>query len=286
MTAATIILLVLLAPLLAGILALVFFGAKKKRTMPVGLLLHAISEKSAPHCSYYSPKKFTALLDRLAGNGFILVTLGEALRRPDPDRPKAAVMCFDDGFESFYRFALPQLQNRNWKATVFPVAGFLGKPSTWDTLPPQIHLTKEQVKEILSLGHEIGSHTMTHPNLTLLSDADLSAELSQSKKILEDITGRPVTSLSFPFGQWNRRVWNKALEAGYTAATSYAGSAKRGKGMFPLWGIYSFDSVQDVWDRAIDQPAVSNAVAQGIVMPHFAKGTPMWKFRKGYGLLR
>jgi peptidoglycan/xylan/chitin deacetylase (PgdA/CDA1 family) len=150
-----------------------------------------------------------------------------------------------------------------------------------------VHLTKEQIREIADLGHEIGSHTVTHANLTLLCDADLRDELSRSKSILEDVTGKPVTSLSFPFGQWNNRVWNAACSAGYTAATSYANRRRYyGAGIVPVWGIYSFDSVDDVVERAIMTPRLSNALARGWAMPHFAKGTPLWKFRKNYAVLR
>lgn len=286
MTPIICLLFILVSPLFGGAVALVFFGRKKRCLSPTGILLHALSTQHAPHCSYYSPVKFADLLERISTSGFFLTTVGGVQQLPPADRGKAMIMCFDDGFESFYRLALPLLQSRACKTTVFPVAGYIGRPSAWDALPPQNHLTKEQIREIASLGHEIGSHTMSHANLTLLNDADLETELSQSKKILEDITGRPVTSVSFPFGQWNRRVWDKALELGYSAATSYAGSARKEKGMLPLWGIYSFDSVQDIWDRAIQQPPVSNAMARGIVMPHFAKGTPMWKFRKNYALMR
>jgi peptidoglycan/xylan/chitin deacetylase (PgdA/CDA1 family) len=286
MTATHSILFLLLLPLFAGSIALAFFGRKKRGPCPTGLLLHALSSQRAPHCSYYSPVKFAELLERLISNGFSFTTACGVRQIPPSECGKAVVMCFDDGFESFYRFALPLLQGRGCKTTVFPVAGYIGRSSTWDTLPPQKHLTIEQIREIVSLGHEIGSHTVSHANLTLLSDADLETELSQSKQILEEITGMPVTSLSFPFGQWNRRVWEKALALGYTQATSYAGSSRREKAMLPLWGIYSFDSVQDIWNRAIKQPALSNAMARGIVMPHFAKGTPMWKFRKNYALFR
>jgi peptidoglycan/xylan/chitin deacetylase (PgdA/CDA1 family) len=286
MTATHITVFALLLPLIAGSVALVLFGRKKMPVGPVGLLLHALSSQREPHCSYYSPVKFAELLERLISNGFSFTTVNGVQHIPTAECGKTIIMCFDDGFESFYRLALPLLQEHGGKTTVFPVAGYIGRPSAWDTLPPQKHLTKEQIREIVSLGHEIGSHTVSHANLTLLNDADLATELSQSKQILEDITGRPVTSLSFPFGQWNRRVWDKALALGYTQATSYAGRARRQKGMLPLCGIYSFDSVQDILDRAIKQPAVSNAMARGIVMPHFAKGTPMWKFRKNYALFR
>jgi peptidoglycan/xylan/chitin deacetylase (PgdA/CDA1 family) len=275
--------LFLVVPVCVGAAAIAIFGRGKKTSMPVGLLLHTLSRENAPHCSYYSPGKFEELIARCSREGFISSTVSMA---KNAQSAKTIVLTFDDGFESFFTLALPVLQKYNFKVTVFPVAGYLGKTSTWDTLPPQIHLTKEQILEIISMGHEIGSHTVSHANLTFLSDKDLKAELSCSKQILEDCTGRPVTSLSFPFGQWNKRVWDTAQTLGYTAATSYANSNRKIPGVIPLFGIYSFDSVQDVWNRAIASPVFSNALARGYVMPHFAKGTPLWKFRETYRLLR
>ncbi len=279
--------IVLLLPLVIGTSALLLSCRRKPRPGPVGLLFHALSEKREPHFSYYSPVKFAALLGTLVENNRTFSTVSEAVRGClDRDAQTTIVLTFDDGFESFYTRALPLLSRYDIKVTVFPVAGYLGRTSTWDTLPPQTHLTKEQVREIAALGHEIGSHTVSHANLTLLGDAELTAELSRSKTILEDIAGKPVSSLSFPFGQWNRRVWNAALDLGYTAATSYARCFRTEHGVLQLWGIYSFDSVQDIWDRAIRQPKWSNAVARGWVMPNFAKGTPLWKFRDTYAVMR
>lgn len=289
MTAAYIAIAFLVFPLCLGTAALLLFGARPSRPGPVGLLLHTILEKPQPHCSFYSPVKFAALLRVLKQENATFATVSEAAgpEWSGVDHPPTIVMTFDDGFDSFHTAALPLLQEHGYKVTVFPVAGYLGRPSTWDTLPPQTHLTKEQLREIAGLGHEIGSHTVTHANLTLLCDADLRDELSRSKSILEDITGKPITSLSFPFGQWNSRVWNAAREAGYTAATSYANRRTHaGRGIVPVWGIYSYDSVDDVIERAISRPPLSNALARGYVMPHFAKGTPLWKFRKNYAVLR
>jgi peptidoglycan/xylan/chitin deacetylase (PgdA/CDA1 family) len=277
---------VLLFPVLAGAGALVLFGGRRRRTGPIGLLLHVLSRTNAAHCSYYSPDKFAALLKRLTENGYVFSTVHDASRRPDSDLSKTVVMTFDDGFESFHGIAGPLLAEYGCKATVFSVAGFTGKPSTWDTLPPQVHLSAAQLRDICDCGHEIGSHSMSHANLTFLSDADLECELAESKKVLEDIIGRPVTSISFPFGQWNRRVWDKARSIGYTAATSYACSKKEENGIVRLWGIYSFDSVDDVWNRAVQPSLLSNSIARGYVMPHFAKGTPMWKFRNNYAVMR
>ncbi len=274
-------------PLALGCAALLFFRSRKPANCPVGLLLHTLSETNEPHCSYYSPSKFATLLADLAGKHAKFFTVSEATNGVfAPGSGLSVVMTFDDGFESFHSLALPALGRFGFTTTIFPVAGYLGRMSTWDTLPPHRHLTKEQLREAAGLGHEIGSHTLTHANLTLLSDEDLKIELVDSKRALEDVIGKPVVSLSFPFGQWNRRVWNAARAAGYVAATSYAYRTAGEPGIIPLWGIYSFDSVNDVIERAIGGPRFSNAAARGYAMPHFAKGTPLWKFRKNYAVLR
>jgi len=279
------IVLFVLFPFLFGTLAVFLFGRKNKTLGSIGLLFHSISDVPAMHCSYYSCIKFETLICRLRGEGFRFLTVSQIAQSPDYNRRNSIVMTFDDGFETFYSNALPLCERHGIKTTVFPVAGFLGKSSSWDALPQQSHLTKNQIIEISSLGHEIGSHTLTHANLTLLPKNELYKELSESKKILEDILGKPVKSISFPFGRVDERVWNAAKDVGYTFATSYVLKGKKIDGILPLWGAYSYDSVQDIIERAVRQPFLSHTLARGRLMPHFAKGSPLWKFRSTYKIV-
>jgi peptidoglycan/xylan/chitin deacetylase (PgdA/CDA1 family) len=277
---------VLAMPVVVGIGALLMSGRRKKVGKPVGLLLHSISDTPALPCSYYPPLKFESLVSRLCGDGYTFATVGSAAGCSSRTPNRCVVMTFDDGFANFFTHALPICERHGVQVSVFCVAGFLGRSSTWDALPKQTHLTGGQIREISMQGHEIGSHTLSHANLTLLSDKDLAMELAESKKILEDFIGKPVTSLSFPFGRMNRRVWNVAQSIGFKAATSYACSGKTADGIIPLWGAYSYDSVQDIIDRAVRQPAMSHSIARGCIMPHFAKGSPLWKFRDTYSMTR
>jgi peptidoglycan/xylan/chitin deacetylase (PgdA/CDA1 family) len=65
---------------------------------------------------------------------------------------------------------------------------------------------------------------MSHQNLTRLNDLELTAELEQSRKIIEDNIGLPVTMLATPMGRINDRVIRNAREAGYTIImTSFTG---------------------------------------------------------------
>jgi len=279
----TIFFLVLLAPLAVGTCALCIFGRKKPPGKPV-LLLHTITGGRHAHFSLYSPKKFLAFIDGLHARNLRSRTLSDLAALP-PNASDLAIT-FDDGFESFYSRALSVLDDYDMKVTVFPIAGYVGKTSRWDVLPGQPHLTATQIREISDRGHEIGSHTLTHANLTFLGDADVRSELCDSKRMLEDISGKPVVSLSFPFGSWNKRVWEMAMESGYRYGTCYRHHKNIPAGLIPVRGIYSFDTVQDVFDKIAPSKPFSNAYARCRVVSHFAKGSPLWKFLPNYLLFR
>jgi peptidoglycan/xylan/chitin deacetylase (PgdA/CDA1 family) len=63
---------------------------------------------------------------------------------------------------------------------------------------------------------EIGSHGVSHQNLTLLSDEDVRYELTESKSYLENACGKSIDMLAFPFGLYNNSVLDIAQVAGYS----------------------------------------------------------------------
>lgn len=71
---------------------------------------------------------------------------------------------------------------------------------------------------LLPLGMEIGAHTLTHPNLEHLDDAELSREISGSKEALEQIIGQSVTSFCYPKGKFDARSYQIAKASGYVVA--------------------------------------------------------------------
>jgi len=80
------------------------------------------------------------------------------------------------------------------------------------------------VREWISAGHEIGSHSLTHPFLTRLTVEKAREEISASKKKLEDLFGKPIEHFCYPYGDWNETVRDLAQEAGYkTACTTDTG---------------------------------------------------------------
>ncbi|MEW6050252.1 MAG: polysaccharide deacetylase family protein [Candidatus Zixiibacteriota bacterium] len=62
---------------------------------------------------------------------------------------------------------------------------------------------------------EIGSHARSHQILTQMSSAEIRRELVESKLLIEEKTGRPVTSIAYPNGDHNEEVRRLARETGY-----------------------------------------------------------------------
>lgn len=123
-----------------------------------------------------------------------------------PHRPIAIV--FDDGWESNYTLAYPVLKKCGFTASFFVIVGKVGSKGmmTWD-----------HIKEMADNGMEIGSHTLTHPVPTELSDEELEFELKESKRILEKKLGRKIDLLSSPTGFYNPHMAKIAKKVGYRA---------------------------------------------------------------------
>lgn len=137
------------------------------------------------------------------------------------DGPRAAMLTFDDGYRSVSENALPMLAERGRGAVVFLIAGSAGKTDDWDVsrLGPKRRLMSwDEARDWSGKGIEFGSHTITHPDLTALSQRNLETELRVSKTMIEDQLECPVRSLAYPFGRHNARVRAGAQEAGYEAA--------------------------------------------------------------------
>ncbi len=272
----------LIAPLTAGTAFSFLMRSGSEKHTP-GLLFHSIVPKTGPGMSVLSVKRFEAFLDLLQKNGKQAKTLSQHFSENSTADQETVVLTFDDGLEDFYLYAFPLLEQRGMKVTLFPIAEFLGKKTTWDVINcSKQHCTEHMIKKISEAGHEIGSHSLTHLNLPWLDDRRLRFELKESKQRLEDITRKEISSISFPFGSWDQRVWEFAKETGYRFATLYRGHQKSQKGHLPVYGVYRFDSPLDIYSRAFPKSKWSISRAQAKLMTHFSKGSPVWKFRKEY----
>ncbi|HEY2004002.1 MAG TPA: polysaccharide deacetylase family protein [Candidatus Saccharimonadia bacterium] len=104
----------------------------------------------------------------------------------------------DDGFTNQYTNALPILQQNGLHGTFYIISGNL-------TSQPD-YMTAAQVKALKAAGMEIGSHTVTHPDLTTLGATRLTNELKNSQTKLQSVLGSPVTDFASPYGTYDNRT--------------------------------------------------------------------------------
>ncbi len=81
----------------------------------------------------------------------------------------------------------------------------------------------DDLRELAERGVEIGSHTISHPHLPRLGDAELTRELGESRARIEDELGSPCRYLAYPYGEQDARVRAAARRAGYDAAFAVPG---------------------------------------------------------------
>jgi len=174
------------------------------------------------------PEEFTRQLELLLDAGFQFLTVAELAERLDGERPPAglAAVSFDDGMRDNYTTALPILRPLGIRATVYVVSDLIGGQSQWITGRRAGELMNEdEIRALVAEGWEIGSHTVTHADLTQLDYAGCRREIEVSRDALERITGQPIRTLAYPFGRYGPDAIAAARDAGLSAAlTTGSGS--------------------------------------------------------------
>jgi peptidoglycan/xylan/chitin deacetylase (PgdA/CDA1 family) len=171
---------------------------------------------------FVSPRALSRHISMLLAWGYALVTLGElALSAATGQASGLAALTFDDGFADNFSTLLPLLREKGVPATVFVVSGWLGGPHPH--APDHRILTAGEVAALHDAGVEIGAHTVTHPRLGRLPQAEVLAEMATSKADLEKIVQAPVTSFSYPFGDATPETAVACAEAGFTNACLTSG---------------------------------------------------------------
>ncbi len=170
---------------------------------------------------YCHHRRFAAQMALLKRLRFNVLTMDQVQAYVAGERsvPRRAVaITFDDGYENFYEFALPQLQRHGFPATVYTVASLVGRSATWlaaDGLPEAPLMDAARLREIRRAGIQVGSHSLTHVPLAGLGARALAAELAGSRSALEDLLGEPVRHLCYPFGSHDLAVVEAAARADY-----------------------------------------------------------------------
>jgi peptidoglycan/xylan/chitin deacetylase (PgdA/CDA1 family) len=220
---------------------------KSGTPLPQALMYHSISRTQGDDALCTSPERFENQMVYLKRRNMRGVSMKELLLAMNAgDAGDLIGITFDDGYEDFLSAALPTLERLGFSATVFVVAGMLGKENTWDHRgAPRRRLRLLEangVREISERGIEVGSHTVTHPRLPDLDPDTLVHEVSDSRQILSKIIGVPVEGFCYPYGDLDGPAVWAARRAGYFYAVGTKKSIEYGLYDWPRTYVGEKDS--------------------------------------------
>ncbi len=181
------------------------------------LVYHAVTHDPAVEQARFTvtPTQFAEHVDAMVQCGRVAVTITElaaALRCERALPSRAYGITFDDGFADTPR-AVGHLAAHGIASTVFVTTGRLAG------LEPE--LAPRALEELNAMESvELGAHTVTHPRLEEIDIRAARAEITASKRELEQRIGQSVRSFAYPHGAYDLRVRSAVREAGFTAAAA------------------------------------------------------------------
>lgn len=173
---------------------------------------------------------------------FTVVDLPTVLSNPTTG-PKRVAITFDDGYRSFYRYAVPIIEEVDVPVTVFVPVDLVDEDSAFnyrldyspdafenfnvvspafDDSAPSRLMTGAQLESLVASDLvTIGNHTRTHPDLSAITDRQtLVEEIVSAREVLESRFDVTVDRFCFPYGRYNRDALDVVRDSHEYAVTT------------------------------------------------------------------
>ena len=188
-----------------------------------------------------NPTNFDDQMKTIVNDGYITIKMSDiadpekkAISKIYAQKKKPIALTFDDGYEDAYSNALPILQKYQMTATFYIIRDYTNRPE---------YMNQDQINNLTQAGFEIGSHSLSHPNLATASETTQHSQIFDSKA--------EATSFCYPSGKFNDTTVNLVKNAGYTTAvTTKIGIAKETSDLLKLPRVRAEDgSAQALLDK-------------------------------------
>jgi cellulose synthase/poly-beta-1,6-N-acetylglucosamine synthase-like glycosyltransferase/peptidoglycan/xylan/chitin deacetylase (PgdA/CDA1 family)/spore germination protein YaaH len=191
-----------------------------------------------------SPRGGLRMTDADSGTG--VITDEQYLAFPSPYvirhsgyQPKKLVLTFDDG------------PDRVFTPEILDELKALGVKATFFLIGENVERYPEVTRRIVREGHEIGSHTFTHPNMGAVSYRRSLLEFNTTQRALEAVLGRSTILFRFPYNADQEPTTNAETDPVLTA--SRLGYITVGELIDPQdWNLYKTDSTGERVPRTAD----------------------------------
>ena len=208
------------------------------------------------------------------------------IRRLYPNgKPKAFNITYDDGIRQDVRFVA--LLNKYGLKGTFNLNFQLMEEKFFWIHPNGMTVTRLGIDEIQGLydGHEIASHTLTHPDLRDKTDEQLLWEIGEDKRRLEELFGREVAGFGVPFHYYDQRVADCVRRCGF----EYGRNSELTHSFVPwedpyFWrcGVFHIEPEFDGYMEAFFRSNEELALCQIVGHSYDLDAENMWERMEGY----
>jgi peptidoglycan/xylan/chitin deacetylase (PgdA/CDA1 family) len=200
-------------------------GGAGNESVLAAICYHRFGVETSKDPYRISLKRLAAELVWLHADGWQSVSLTQVAAALNGDLTslpsKGVLLTVDDGYRAG-ALSAKVFERHGFRAVYFVVPSVLGHGA---------FLSYKDLRALEARGHEVASHTLTHPDLAKIpAGMDPAAyaawvdhELSEPKRLLEAALGHPVTALAWPYGAYNPAISAAALRAGYTQLWNVSG---------------------------------------------------------------
>jgi peptidoglycan/xylan/chitin deacetylase (PgdA/CDA1 family) len=193
------------------------------------LLYHHIGIPQSESPYYIARTEFERQMFLLREWGYRTISvelLVRAIKQGAELPPKPIILTFDDGGEGTFTNALPIMQKYGFTGTAYIVFNYVGIGG---------YMNVDQIRGLYAAGWEIGSHSISHVDLTIRTDRQKD-EIVDSRIKLQALLDVPILTFAYPFGTYDSDSVHYAHFAGYIAAVGLGNDALQGnKNLFYLY---------------------------------------------------
>jgi peptidoglycan/xylan/chitin deacetylase (PgdA/CDA1 family) len=218
-------------------MALTLVGKRERKSRGRLLCYHSVGQPEFG-VNDASPQRFRRQIEFALGKGYRFRPAAE-IARGEGGALELGIT-FDDGWCSVLATAAPILSEYDIPWTLFVATGFVDDQSDWH----QSHVLRwNEIDDLLKMGVEIGSHSVSHPDFARIAESRVVDELERSKATIASRLGLQVECFAIPFGQsnnWTPFAQEAALRAGYKLIYAQAENT-RPAGTIPRTFVTSMD---------------------------------------------
>jgi peptidoglycan/xylan/chitin deacetylase (PgdA/CDA1 family) len=136
-----------------------------------------------------------------------LMSSGQAVRTAASTQPTYVSVTIDDGTVADGMMRSP-LDQHGIRATWYINSGRIGRSDRF--------MTWQQIQALAADGQEIAGHTVDHPDLTTVGDAQARFEICDDRRALQ-ARGFAVSDFAYPYAAWNNAARQAVIDCGYTS---------------------------------------------------------------------